>query len=303
LDTQIDVAMGFDRNYAPHAAVVIASIVRHATDAALRFIIVHDGVERALQERVESVAPRAKFVWIQIGDDDVPEYETRGHLNRSVLFRLSLEKLAPADCTRVIYIDADTVVLRDIRELWRSDITGYSIGAVVDCYLAAEKFAERWGLPMDAPKYFNAGVLLVDLARVRAEKSFSAALDFVATHNQKLLLGDQDALNVVFWGRWKSVGADWNVQRVRTQAEFEAELSPDRRLSPSGPALVHYITDDKPWKADVWHHWAWLYWDNLKRTPFFDDVVRTYEVSLYRRLRMLVKWLRSRPRIRAAAPI
>jgi lipopolysaccharide biosynthesis glycosyltransferase len=143
--------------------------------------------------------------------------------------------------------------------------------------------------------------MLIDLARVRAEKSFSAALDFVAEHNEKLLLGDQDALNVTFWGRWKSVGAEWNVQRVKTTAEFAAETSPDRRIGPGGPALVHYITDDKPWKPEVWHPWAWLYWKSLKRTSFLSEVIRAYQVKPHHRLRIWLKWMRDRPRTGPAA--
>ncbi|WP_374575514.1 glycosyltransferase family 8 protein [Phenylobacterium sp.] len=293
---RIDIGMGFDRNYAAHAGVVIHSVARYTDASKLRFVLVHDGVEPALQARVESVAPEAEYIWIQIRDEDVPDYATRGHLNRSVLFRLLLEKLAPADSRRIIYIDADVIVLRDIAELWRSDLAGQPIGAVTDAYCEAAEFAELWNLPAEGGCYFNAGMLVIDLDQVRAEQSFSKALAFVVEHDKKLLLGDQDALNAVFWRRWTHVGADWNVQRFVKPGQTSPEGAPQHQISPAGPALVHFITQDKPWTPNAWHPWSWMYWRNLARTPFFKDVTRQYKVTLLHRLRLRLKWMRDRPR-------
>ena len=57
---RVDVAMGFDGRYAPHAANVMASIVRHAPGAKLRFILLQSGVsedaKQVLQEALEEHA-------------------------------------------------------------------------------------------------------------------------------------------------------------------------------------------------------------------------------------------------------
>jgi lipopolysaccharide biosynthesis glycosyltransferase len=281
----IDISLGFDSKYAPHAAAVIASVVRHAPGAKLRFIVLHSGVEPARQAMVEMTAPGAQFVWVEIGDEDVPAFADWGHFTRATLFRLGLEKLAPADCDRVIYLDADIIVLRDVRDLWSADLGGAPIGAIPDLYQGGEEFAERWSL-QGAPRYFNAGVLLIDLARVRAERSFTAAGDFLAQQG-KLKHNDQDALNWAFWGRWREVDAAWNVQRFLKPGEVAREF-PERG---KGPALVHYIGKYKPWERNAWHPWSWLYWDNLKRTPFYEEVTKTYAIDLKQRLRLRARWL------------
>ena len=56
------------------------------------------------------------FVWTAVSDDDMPPFAGREHFSRAILFRLGLEKLAPPDCRRVIYLDADITVLADVRE-------------------------------------------------------------------------------------------------------------------------------------------------------------------------------------------
>lgn len=295
MSERIDIALGFDARYAPHAGVVISSVVRHAPGARFRFICLHDGIDAALRARVESCAPGAEFYWTEVREDDLPAFSTRGHFNRAILFRIGLEKLAPADARRVIYLDSDVAVCGDVRELWGADLLGNAIGAVRDCYQDGVAFAARWSLAGDAPRYFNSGVLLIDLAAVRADKSFSAAAEFVARHGEDILFGDQDALNFVFWRRWSELEPAWNVQRYMTPAEI-AEAGWGRAV----PALIHFIGIQKPWMRNVWHPWAWAYWEALQRTAFADEVAAANKMDFYQLMRLRLRWRLRRP-VRAMA--
>lgn len=299
---RIDIALGFDAKYAPHAANVMSSIARHAPGAKLRFVLLHAGVDAPLQKRVEAEAPKAECVWIEVGDDDLPAYADRGHLNRAVLFRLGLEKLAPVDSKRIIYVDADVIVLGDIRELWSADLGGNALGVVPDCYIDAVEFARKWALPEENANYFNAGIQLIDLEMVRREGLFSAALEFVVQYDKQLLLGDQDALNYTFWGRWTPVEPTWNVQRYVTPKEIAEEKAKDRRWGKDAPRLIHYIGTEKPWMPNVWHPWAWLYWENLRRTQFHDEVAASYKMDFYQLMRQRLRYWIKRPAALGLAP-
>jgi lipopolysaccharide biosynthesis glycosyltransferase len=291
---RIDVAFGFDGRYVPHAANVMASIVRHAPGANMRFIVLVADVTAEQKRRTELAAPGPEYVWVDVGDDDLPAYATRGHLNRTVLFRLGLEKLAPADCERVLYIDADTIVLGDIREMWNADLGGHAIAAVTDCYQDADKFADLWSLPKGG-RYFNAGVQVIDLAKVRAEGLFTRALDFVVEHDTKLLFGDQDALNYVFWKNAATLEPTWNVQRFLTRGEIAGETAADRKWGHAMPRLIHYIGTEKPWMRNVWHPWAWLYWENLKRISFAQDVRAAFRMDFLQMMRLRLRWMLRKP--------
>jgi len=300
MDGRIDIAFGFDGRYVPHAANVMASIVRHAPGARLRFIVLQADVTPEQKRRMEAAVPGPEFVWIDVRDDDLPAYATRGHLNRTVLFRLGLEKLAPADCRRVLYIDADVIVVGDIREMWEADLGPHAIAAVTDCYQDADRFAETWGLPKGG-RYFNAGVQVIDLEKVRAGRLFSKALDFVVEHDAKLLFGDQDALNYVFWKDAAVLEPTWNVQRFLKPEEIAGETAPDRRWGHRQPRLIHYIGMEKPWMRNVWHPWAWLYWENLRRTPFAAEVRKAFGMDFLQMMRLRLRWWLRRPRGRARA--
>ena len=293
MSDRIDIAMGFDGRYAPHAANVMASIIRHAPGAKLRLILLQSGVSEEIRRRTERTARGADFVWIDVRDEDLPAF-THGHLNRTVLFRLGLEALAPQDCGRVIYVDSDTVVLGDIRELVDVDLKGHALGAVTDCYQDADEFAGAWSLPKGG-RYFNSGVLVIDLPKVRGAKLFSKAIDFVARNGERLLFGDQDGLNYAFWMNTAVIEPTWNVQRFLKPEEIASETAPDRRWGHRRPRLIHFIGTEKPWMRNVWHPWAWAYWDSLKRTPFARDVVQTYRMDFAQRMRLRLRWMLRRP--------
>ncbi len=288
---EIDISLGFDANYAPHAAVVIASVVRHAPGARFRFILLYTGLDKDLRQRIEDLAPNARFVWTEVRESDVPQVAQKKHFSRAAMFRVALEYLAPAECKRLLYLDSDVVVLGDVRDLWASDLEGRPIGAVRDIYQDGVEFSKTWSLPDLGPSpYFNSGVVLIDLEQIRQEKSFTTTLDFAIKHWDVLEFGDQDALNKTFWGRWKPLDPAWNVQRFVKRNEIA-----QAGWGQTSPALVHFITADKPWTPNVWHPWAWLYWDTLRKTSFSAEVARRHRMDLFQLLRLRLRWWLRRP--------
>jgi len=293
-DEIMTIAMGFDGIYAPHVAAVLASVVAHAPGARFRFVMLHAEVPEATKRELEAVAAGSEFVWREVGDDDLPAFENCFHLTRATLFRLGLEKLAPADCRRVIYLDVDLVVTGDIRGLWRSDLAGALVGAVKDDTIDADAFAAKWGLA-SGPGYFNAGVLVIDLERVREGRVFSRATEFHAANAPRLPFFDQDALNWACWGRWRALDLAWNVQR--TTAIDHVLGAHD--LGGKRPCIVHYTGPDKPWLAAGYHPWPWLYWEALARTTMFDAVAAKGGFGVVRLAQLWLRWLRKKPRIAA----
>lgn len=291
---RIDIAFGVDGNYAPHLSAVIRSIVRHAPDTKFRFIVLYEDFDAARRKACEGVAPGAEFVWTEISDRDMPGFDNHLHFTRAILFRLGLAHLAPADCRRVIYLDADLIATDDICRLWSTDLGGAALGAVEDAYVDPEAFAAKWGVAQTPARYFNSGVLLVDLEQVRNDGLFDAALRFVAEHGAGLTLTDQDALNFAFAGRWHRLDGVWNVQRHMVIPSLFSEVAERNRLDAKAPGIVHFTGPEKPWLPGVYHPWAWLYWRALAETQFTQEVAQRYRVKTSERFKMWVRWMRRR---------
>ena len=84
---------------------------------------------------------------------------------------------------KIIYIDVDTMVLKDITEMYNIDMTEYEVGAVLD-YMG--KF---W----IAPTYCNAGVLLLNMAKIKQTKLFDKCRERVIKKWMKM--PDQSAIH------------------------------------------------------------------------------------------------------------
>ena len=88
---------------------------------------------------------------------------------------------------KIIYLDTDTVVNGDLKELFKIDISDYELAAVKDLYNWLNP--NRWKVK----KYFNSGVLLLNMKEIRKTKLFKKSRELVA--NKKMISPDQDALN------------------------------------------------------------------------------------------------------------
>ena len=84
---------------------------------------------------------------------------------------------------KVIYLDADTIVAKDINELYSIDISDYELAGALDYY-------GKWFL---GARYINAGVLLLNLDNIRKSGLFPKCIKLL--NAKKVFLPDQTALN------------------------------------------------------------------------------------------------------------
>lgn len=88
---------------------------------------------------------------------------------------------------KIIYLDTDTIVNGDLKELFKINITNYELACVKDLYNWLNPY--RWKVR----KYFNSGVLLLNMKNIKKTKLFKKSRELVAT--KKMISPDQDALN------------------------------------------------------------------------------------------------------------
>ncbi|MBB3565493.1 lipopolysaccharide biosynthesis glycosyltransferase [Rhizobium sp. BK512] len=141
-----------------------------------------------------------------------------------------------------MYLDGDILVLDALEQLWNIDLGEAVIGAVPDYWLdnVVSIGSGGTGGPR-VERYFNAGILLIDLAKWRAEGISERSLDYLDRF-PTTEYSDQDALNVACAGKWKVLDRAWNFQFEPTQVI--ARIALEQKL-----AIVHFVTNVKPWKS------------------------------------------------------
>ncbi len=145
------------------------------------------------------------------------------------------------DVPRLIYLDCDVLVFRDLSELFDLELsTGKVLAAVPDSEtlsLAEDSLvvAKTMKLPAEGA-YFNCGVMLMNLAELRKQHFFERAIEFLNAWRANYRFWDQSAINFLLHGQIDELPEYWN----RASWRFDAQQNNDL------DCVLHYTTS-APW--------------------------------------------------------
>lgn len=272
-----------DENYVRHAAAAMLSLM-DSNKAAERITIhllsmgIREESREALRRLVEERGREIRFY--ELGDIrrwfDF-SFNSRGFA-ASALARLFMARVLPEDIERILYMDCDTVVLEDLSPLFRLDMTGYDLGMVME---PTVNKARRRQLGMDdGQPYFNSGVLLVNLRKWRQDNTEATILNYYRDMGGDLVAPDQDAINGAIPGRILQLEPRYNYGSVQIYYPWKAQkkmASPtpfmsegDYRKGTEKPAIVHFLGEERPWRAGNRHPYTPVYDKYLAQTPWKD---------------------------------
>jgi len=303
----IQCVFSVDDGYCQHLAVALASLLTNNQTNRLDLTLLHGGLSEHNQDRLRTVVSRhsnARLMLRRLDEQSFGHLPEVGHLTVATYFRLFLQVILPPDVKKVIYIDADTAVVSDVRELWETDLDGCAVAAVPEYWKIHH---ERLGLPDDV-LHFNSGVMLIDLDYWRSENLLPKFLRFIEENAETLLNGDQDAMNVVLMRRVRFISCEWNYQTYMRYFHVNGSGMSDKQFNEiaSSPRIVHYAGRRKPWRYrdDVRHEAIYLRY--IKKTPWrsFKQPDKTLRAVLRRHIkrrapRTLAIWVKLRDRFRS----
>lgn len=180
-------------------------------------------------------------------------------------YRLVLTEILSPDIDKVIYLDADVIVNLDIARLWEIELGDKIFAAVPEAAngMLLEKF-----MPLclegyvKTEDYFNSGVLLMNLNRLRGEgETLKRGVIFRGKRNNGCY--DQDILNYLF-------AADY----IKLPVEFNCFVKTHRHLK-DGAAFgkIYHYTNSKAgmgFTLDMNDALNRLWLDYFAKTPWFN---------------------------------
>lgn len=324
------IVLAADENFALPLAVTVRSALDNLDpECKLQIYVLDGGIRPATRAKLEQSWPAGRYSvrWVPFDASVLAEVPLSGHVNHMTYARIVVQRLLPATVDRVIYLDADLIVLGDLAQLWTEPMAGAWCLAVQDCAAPSmdadatptfKRCAPHLGarvpvanyreLGFDATDpYLNGGVLVLDLAAWRREAVDVQLIDCLEQHREHVRWWDQYALNVVLHGQWRPLDHRWN-QGANTfsfpnWSESPYDESTFERLR-SDPLVVHFTTKHKPWKVTCLHPWRRQFFEYLDRTawagwrpPWFDrpqtvlDVLKTQQRRLrFARRRWQRRW-------------
>ncbi len=296
-ESPIHVFLSSDESYAPHLAVTVVSILRNANpDDRFTFHVLSRGITETSRERLVRLAEGqgAALFFIEADANMLRTFEgvmvlhENDYVNVTSYLRLAVGELFP-DLSRILYLDCDVVVRKSLSPLWKTDLAGHVLGAVED-----QGFGEKMDFEkqlLGVSRYFNSGVLLIDLDLWRRECCGERCLEFARTNTLPTIWHDQSILNAVFKDQVLFLGQDWNLMacdawRVTRQGRIPAGWED----AMNDPSIVHY-TAAKPWLYETRHVlFEEDYWKALAETTWGDRKTLEGKAEKFRQCRARETW-------------
>jgi lipopolysaccharide biosynthesis glycosyltransferase len=258
--------------YVKYFAVCLTSILESAGDERFVFYVISDDLTEYSRKRILELKSVKDFELEFIDFDnkmlDGIKEQQYSYISIHSAYRLKLASLLP-NINKVIYLDADLVVLKSLKELWNTNISGYYIACAVDPAMKIGRFGDLQS-SLKLPKshrYVNAGVCLINLQKWREDdlekRFFSVSKEF----NERLKFPEQDILNIACAGEILHLHNLWNAIPTLDNAETEESFR--------NPSIVHYAGGEKPWAyRDV--PFAHLFWKYARKTSYYEELLLKY---------------------------
>lgn len=282
-NSPINIACAADEAFAMPMAVMLHSALKNIADNQQVHVFAIDGgiKESSKKKILDSLNNNlVTFDWIQ-APDSLPENlpiakHVLPHINKSTYYRLLLSRILPDNIEKIIYLDSDLVILGDLNELWQMEIANNYVMAAQDCGIPVvsapygiKKYNELGISPTQ--KYFNAGVLVMNISKWRSEDIDVKLFKYLETHREFVQHHDQEAMNAVFAGAWGEISPQWN-QTPLLFGYSSWNESPYQELDYSNavnnPYIVHYASTAKPWNSFEQHPRRNLFFEYLDMTAW-----------------------------------
>jgi len=194
----------------------------------------------------------------------VPDVE-KSKVTVGAFYKLLIPQALPNKIEKAIFIDPDTIVNLDIKELWQIDLEDKLLGVVPEVenganptksfLLCSEGFVK-------SEDYFNTGVFLMNLNALRGEeKKIMQGVKFRGENlNQKYF--EQTVLNYCFSTQTLKLPTKFNrfVRQERSQSEQVIEKK-----------IYHYSDGSSRMGLDMNDIFNRLWMDYFIKTPWFDE--------------------------------
>lgn len=251
--SEINVLYCFDTKFWHMAAVSMQSMLASAArDTRITFycmVAPHTRGKHKLEKVIKNHPCGAGLVWREIKPSENPfqSYEY-SRWSPVIFYRCFAHRVFP-DIDRLLYLDSDTLICRDLTELFNTDLGDCALGAVRDLAPTNDKyhiqgryvkdFSEKY---LNNGEYYNSGVLLMDL------KKMEECEKLLLTSTVPLFYPDQDLINAALQEKIKSLPLKYNLAPgLRVPKIFPEEQAKEALLG--GHVIVHCYSV-KPYHAD-----------------------------------------------------
>ena len=289
---RINAAIALNRNVLYPAYVMIRSLVRNNNSYPIYLYVLHSELNaeyfKFLQDALMRGASAENYIeFIKIDSSKVSGLPCTQTWSLEMYYRLMLPELLGDKIDRILYLDVDIIVNKDIYDFYSMDFEGNLLIAskdmVSDSILARDEAVEDkaepeyriWhtffnNLSKKGMTYFCSGILLMNLLKLKEEYTFKKYMEIFNTIVHKVQFPDQDLLNYVHYRQVKLVD-ELQIGLYASTAHEMGMTYEDVRMNVS---ILHFAGPAKPWTINlIRYDIQKVWWDYAKDAPFYRELL------------------------------
>ncbi len=288
MDSCVNILYQCDNNYAPFMGVSLTSLLINNTDLKNLHIFLlgkelSEENMRKIQQTCDEYGRKIVFLDCDGLDARIENYgmcKYRGsYATFYKLFVSELLKDMGITVHRMLYIDSDTVITGNIRELYFADLHQKPIGMVPDTL--AYQYKEElgfWGKDI----YYNAGLVLYDFEQIHKQKWEQKMSEHIRDIKADYHKHEQDLLNVVFRDNIHPLHLRYNLQSIHRAVSVEQFYRIYKKVTyftkeelkeeTENGVILHFLrfNGEFPWMKNSTHPYADIY-DMYKLKSLWKD--------------------------------
>ena len=250
-------------NYCPHCCTTMVSILENNGNLFFEFYLLSDYISPENRQKLDCLNQQYdhfQIHYVKVDNTIFKQFDLNiQYITPQTYYRYAIAEWFP-QLDKALYLDCDLIVKGSLEELWHTDISDYLCAGVPDLWIENIYYKPEIKLqPHEC--YINAGVLLLNLKKMRAEHTYQALCQTTEQPPCKIKFQDQDIINLVCRGKIKALPERFNFS---TENAFK---HPDQIPE---AVIVHYTGERKPWSKGVCGNpLKQLYFDYWEKTPYY----------------------------------
>lgn len=241
-----------------------------------------DNVNEENKKILSSIAKKydRECLFVDVPDLNIPKSLTSNRWPKSAFTRMFAGELMPIGIHQILYLDCDIIVKDSIAPLESYDTGSYAVTAVKDC--VSKQYKKKIGID-EKDSYVNAGVLLMNLDKMRELDIRKMMANFVDSHKGLVSYADQDILNGMFRGKFGVLPPEYDVmtqmcaytyrQILQYRRPSSYYLKEEIEHAQQNPIIIHYTTcmlNIRPWCKGSKHPCASEFDKYQRMSPWAD---------------------------------
>ena len=280
--SEYNICYSLDKNYIEQFSVSLVSILKNASvKDNINIYVLDGGLKKSDKSDIELLKNiknfNIEYIKMEVKDfsscpmlKDNNKHYKNYHVTLPTYFRFLLPEVLPK-VDKILYLDCDVIVRTSLEELFNTDIKNSPAAMVLD--VETKKESER----LNIKKYFNAGVMLINLGYWRKNAISAELFEFGKKHKDIILWQDQDIINCVLDGKIKELDEKWNYQFFL--------YNNIKAKSLTNASILHLSGRFKPWLMPFEHPVYDCYYYYLTYTKYAPKILEYRQNSFGKSLK------------------